>query len=1026
MNKSHIKTLIGFLVLALLIPGMVFAQQGKVRGLVTDGETGDALPGANVVIEGTSLGASSDLDGSYIILGVPPGVYSIKANFIGYQSVSISNVRVNADLTITMDFELKSSAIAVDALLIIAERPIVQRNTTNTIRMTTQEDIENLPIRGLQNIVALNAGTVQQDGILHIRGGREREVAYFVDGATATNPLFNTENITVIQEAVEEIQMQSGGMTAEFGGANSGVVKTAVRTGAPSFAVTLDYRTDALASKGEEFLSTTSRGYHNFVGTVSGPLTSKLRYFVAGQYNYLGNRDHIFVEPFRFDGLVQDEFQRAEEEGSPLDPIGFQRNFLPNNDRRNASVNGTLVYNFTNTLKFRLSGNYDYTRLPERISVFGGSILGASGPAFASALNSVFSNRFARQTEKTGNVSLRATHLLNSTTFYDVQVNWSGRSFKNFDPVFGDDWLAYSDQREWDARGMDTSEWQSVFRGPRLLSTIFDFRFTPRNMPIDSYSKNSQFSIGGSLDFTSQFNKNIELKAGGRFDRWSMRLYSVNSVSTALAFLFGSDGETLRTFESEYIRRVELGRTGSTRSGNISYYGWDVDGENKVNSGVLGPRNPVFASAYVQSKMEYRDLIINLGVRFERIDAKVLQPDNVENPTFDTKNDFIDESTVTETDAEDFVLPRVNFAFPVTDRTVFYAQFGKYIQMPRLTDLYRSGVRSLSRDTSVRTRSLYGFFNQYTGFTAKPERTTQYELGIRQSLTDDFAFTLTAFYKELEDQLRLDRFLADGTGDLAAGTPIISSWINNDFGNTKGLEMTLELRRTRRLAAKINYTLSNSRGTGSDSRSTRVAVSDATISDYPTLVYNLDYNQTHRGTLLLDYRWARGDGGSILQGLGLNALVTFNSGHNYTRIAEPQNLGQANPWNVGVRAILDRRGANPVEPLNNSTTPWNFNVDLNVNKMFYFDRFDFRLYAHVLNVFDTRNVINVYETTGTDDDDGWLKSPLASQYIAIPGYLDFYRAINLENRWGYATASGNDLWGVPRQIRLGLAVEFNK
>ncbi len=75
MNKSHIKTLIGFLVMALLIPGMVFAQQGKVRGLVTDGETGDALPGANVVIEGTSLGASSDLDGSYIILGVPPGVY---------------------------------------------------------------------------------------------------------------------------------------------------------------------------------------------------------------------------------------------------------------------------------------------------------------------------------------------------------------------------------------------------------------------------------------------------------------------------------------------------------------------------------------------------------------------------------------------------------------------------------------------------------------------------------------------------------------------------------------------------------------------------------------------------------------------------------------------------------------------------------------------------------------------------------------------------------------------------------------
>jgi hypothetical protein len=265
---------------------------------------------------------------------------------------------------------------------------------------------------------------------------------------------------------------------------------------------------------------------------------------------------------------------------------------------------------------------------------------------------------------------------------------------------------------------------------------------------------------------------------------------------------------------------------------------------------------------------------------------------------------------------------------------------------------------------------------------------------------------------------------ADGSGTLAAGTPIFVGWINNDFGTSKGLEMTLELRRTQRLAARVNYTLSNTRGTGSDSRSTRVAVSDATISSYPTLTYNLDYNQAHRGTMMLDYRFNQGDGGPILQGLGLNALLTFNSGHNYTKINEPYNLGQANPWNVGTRATQDPRGRNPVEPINSSTTPWNFNVDLTLDKLVKLSSFNLKFYANVLNLFDTRHIINLYETTGTDDDDGWLKSPLAAQYIQIPNYREFYDAINLQNRWGYFLATGNDLWGQPRQIRFGVTVEY--
>lgn len=1000
------RKLLLMLTMFFLLPVLLFAQQGKIRGVITDGETGDFLPGANVIIEGTSLGSSADQNGVYVILAVPPGLYTVRANFIGYQAKAISNIRVSSNQTTTQDFGLSQTAIQVEALQIVAERPLVQRNTTNTVRMTTQEDIENLPIRGVQNIVALNAGTVQQDGLLHVRGGRSGEVAYFVDGATATNPFDNSENISVIQEAIEEIQMQAGGFTAEYGGSNSGVVNTTVRTGGSRLSATVDYRTDDFASGGGEFLGTTSQGYHNFVATVGGPLpgTSNMRFFIAGQYNYLRNRTRAFLEPFDFEGLVDDGLEGRTVGDSLPGTLAFERNFLPNNDRRNIDLNGTLAMDLSNSIKLRLTGSYGYQRTDN----------GFNG--FNNALVNYYSNTEDRSTNKRGLVSLRATHLINPTTFYDFSVSWSTTNNRNFDPRFGDDWVQYVDRDAWGAAGLDTSQWVGIYRGPNDYSIINNFTFTPPNEPNNNYSKSNQNSIGAALDFTSQLTRNFELKVGGRFDKWSMRNYSVGNIQNYLTFLYGQDGSSLHEFESDYVRRIELGQVG-----NINYYGWDVDGINKVNDGPNGPRKPLLASVYSQAKLEYRDLILNLGLRYEKYDVKAPRPDDLENPARDLSNAWLDEDALVYTEPYDYLLPRLNFAFPVTDRTVFYAQYGEYVQLHNLSAIYQGGLRGWARGVLPESRSITG---TEASFLAKPERTNQYELGIRQTITSDFAFTFTLFYKDLLDQIRGGQILADGTGDLDEGTMIVGGLVNDDVGTSKGLELTLELRRTKRLAARINYTLSNTRGTGSDSRSTRVAVSDVNFGLYPLFISNLDYNQPHRGSLLLDYRFAQNDGGKILEGLGINALLTFNSGHSYTRVAEPGNLGQATPWNIGVRATQDPRQRHPVEPLNSSFTPWNFNVDLSISKLLYFGSYNIKLYGNVLNLFNTRNIVNVYQTTGTDDDDGWLKSPLAVNFIETPGYYDFYQAVNLQNRWHYLGATGNDLWSSPRSIQFGLSLEF--
>jgi hypothetical protein len=257
----------------------------------------------------------------------------------------------------------------------------------------------------------------------------------------------------------------------------------------------------------------------------------------------------------------------------------------------------------------------------------------------------------------------------------------------------------------------------------------------------------------------------------------------------------------------------------------------------------------------------------------------------------------------------------------------------------------------------------------------------------------------------------------------ANGNAIYTAYLNQDFGTIKGVELTLELRRTARLAAQVRYTLSDARGTGSNPTSSFASI-ESGFGRATDFVNPLTQNQVHRGSALLDYRWGLDEGGSILSGLGASILLTFNSGHSYTRIKPPTSLGQANSWNVGVYPLTDPRFSVPDEPINASTTPWYFNMDLNLSKEFAVSALNLTVYVNILNVMNTQQTLNVYPNTGTPQDDGWLTSPLSAGFTSIPNYIDFYRAINLQNQWAYGTTTGLAIYGTPRQIRLGIKAEL--
>ncbi|MEL6824160.1 MAG: TonB-dependent receptor, partial [Calditrichota bacterium] len=274
------KLLLLFIALAFL-PMIALGQStGKVIGLVKDKDSGDPLPGVNISLEGTTMGAASDADGYFVVLNVPVGVYNITASFIGYKEITQQGMRVSASITTNANFTMEEATVEGEEVIIVGSRPLVEKNVTSGVSLVTSEELENIPVRGFNDIVATQKSVVVQDNTVYIRGGRADEVGYYIDGASSINPLTNTQSIYVIREAVEEFQVLAGGFTAEFGGANAGIIRTELRTGGSDFSVSADFQTDKFADEGEQFLGTNSFRHHNLILTASGPLMSnKVRFF---------------------------------------------------------------------------------------------------------------------------------------------------------------------------------------------------------------------------------------------------------------------------------------------------------------------------------------------------------------------------------------------------------------------------------------------------------------------------------------------------------------------------------------------------------------------------------------------------------------------------------------------------------------------------------------------------------------------------------------------------------------------------
>jgi outer membrane receptor for ferrienterochelin and colicin len=927
------------ILLLFLVPGVLFAQSGKIRGSVIDLKTKEPLIGANIIVEGTNLGASSDLDGTFTILNVPIGSYTMKGSFVGYRNVTISNVRVSGQLTTEVKFELSSEDVQVQTVEIVAERPLINKDYTNTLKVKTADDMETLPVRGVTNIVGLQASIVKNEGTntFYVRGGRAEETAVFIDGVPVTAPLNGQASAAFAnlgQSSIEELQIQTGGFNAEYGSAMSGVINATTKAGTSRYSVSAEAITDGFITP--EVGKDGGWGYNVYDGSISGPIlpgNENLTFFLGAERQYLGDND-------------------------PRSGYGYK----PNTSTQSWNYNAKVMIRPMKTVELRIGGTA-YLRTGNN---WDADNLYQNWDHFQKFDNSTYTG-FAR-----------LTHNVSSNLFYTVQAGYFNENLENGDPVFWNNILAYGDTNQ-----NKYLSAQGVRNNP-LYSTVADYgRVTNA---IGGYGKSNQQTYSINADINWQLGINL-LKAGLEYRSYSVRRYAVAPLTVV-----ANKGTDWQRYEAAYA----------------GYYGYTYDGKSEDNTDDYfgshreGARTPMYFAGYLQDKIELSDLVLNLGLRMDYFNANekiFVDPVNPFGARGTANGGVFDASDLTDSKATITLSPRLGFSFPITDRAVFHAQYGVFLQQPPLQDVLLSKTLAEYMIGSAPSATVIANPN------LKPEKTISYEVGFRQMITDNAALGFTAFYKEIKDLIQYRNI---GTNATPAYPNSYETYQNVDFGTVKGLDVIFELKRTRNLAFTLNYTLSYSDGTSSDP-ATQFRITWLQTEN-PKVISPLDYDRRHSGSANLDFRTQKSEGPQIagiypFENFGINLLCTFNSGVVYT----PNVIYNTTTW-ATTTAIV------PTAGINSATGPWNYRLDLKVDRAFKISTVNLIAALYVINITNAENVYGVWTGTGEANNDGFLSSPqgqvFASQYG--PQGVAVYQF--------HENNPGN--FGVPRQVRLGLRLEY--
>lgn len=936
-----------FTIAVFLMVSSAFAQigTGRIAGKIIDTETGEPIIGANLILINTSLGAASNIDGEYFVINIPPGNYDISVSYVGYQTQIIRDVRVVSGVTKELNFNLKATFVEVGAVIIEAERVFYEAKSTNTVKVLDAEALRSLPVRGVGQALSIQAGVVSQEGsggldgnpTLNVRGGRGGEVLYIIDGVVQNDPLTGANYSQISSEAVAQASLQVGGFEAKYGQAASGVANVTTKTGGAEFVLS----GEAVSSEW-----TDPYGYNLYNLSISGPIIPNVSghtFFVAAERAFFRDADPSAISlSFNSDTV-------------------FSRKSLDDNESSVWRISGKTSHDLKGAI-LRFGVNYNSRDFREYVHRY-------------AKWNSDHNTTTSRE-----NLSLSSRISLPFSNSFFINVN---AGYKVFNEKSGDGIWRDRPLIQW---GDTTYNKELAGLSQRVDVDLVGIFF--KKGRINNFfrkMKNETFSV--DADFTWQVGSHlVESGVGGQYNL--LRYYNINPLAIA----------------NDVFGKAKKQEIQSYRDLKPFFYGYDIFGkkETKVNElGVIdtlgnkskvGPKEPVSVYAYLQDRFELEDLVINLGVRVDYLDSKadILRNEKLPFAYGDPK--IVDDEDFVVAPKELYISPRLGLGFPVTPTTVFHAQFGTFIQQPRLIDLYTSpmDVEDLTYDNNlpINTGSL------------KSEKTTQYEFGFRQILGANLAaLNLTAFYKNTKG-------LVNNTTrqyQRAAGGQILRYYgpSNSDFGTIRGVALSVDVARISYVSMSLNYTYSIAEGTGSSTTSSVVATFRNTDGEVPKVIAPLDFDQRHTGTINVSFSTSKDELG-WLSNTRINFLASFNSGRPYTPLTSQNIL-------AGTSNYGETRGY-----INSAYGPGSFLANLQIEKTFILGFVQLTPYIWVENLFDAVNAVTVYRTTGNPYTTAWLDSDEGKKVSQAQKNPQYY----IEDYKSFERTPDN--FGVPRMIRIGL------
>ena len=965
---------IAIIAFILLSMACLFAgTTGKISGVVLDGETRSPLPGVNVVISGSMMGAATDMEGNFFIINIPPGIYSLKAMMMGYATTTVTDIRVKVGLTTDVNFKMNPAMLEGEEVTIVAEKPLIQKDITSSRSIIGADEIANMPVESFGAILSLQTGVVRgSGGEMHVRGGRSNEVSYLVDGISVTDPYSQSMAVTVENSAIQEMEFVSGTFNAEYGQAMSGIVNIITKEGSS------EYHGMMKAYVGDYF-STNKDIFYNIdeinpfairdvQASLSGPVpftNNRLTFFANGRHydtdSYLyGMSRYVPSDSNSYPG--DDPAEWIVEEHGTGDPVPMSNYFKWNTQAKlawNVSPSMKLTYNVIASDAQSQSYSHKFKFNPDGRSTSYG-----------------FSS----------NQILTFTHTLSARTFYQLKYSNfynSGQAYVYEDPY---------DSRYVDPERFDTASGYQYYMGGMSMGHF------------DRYTRTNIFKF----EFTSQVNKTHQVKGGAEF-------------------------RTNKLFMDSFSVLVDNATDWKPFVPDVTNFAHDRYSNY--------PRD---FSAYLQDKIELKDMIINLGVRFEYFDPNSVLLTDMQDPNMWKPNRYqvldavtdggtyrvkvpvrIDPATgaqtlinpntgdpiganydsirllvlnsskvegaqylngVTLQDTltgaaissgslswfEDTtpkfqISPRIGIAYPITERGVIHISYGHFLQIPNYSYLYANPEFEVNVGGNVSTTM--------GNASLEPQQTVSYEIGLQQQLTDNVAIDITGFFKDIRNLLGTEIY-------KTYSQDMYALYVNRDYGNVRGLTVALDKRYSNFVSAGIDYTYSVSEGNASDPNSTYYNQQSGREPEKQLIPLSWDQRHTLNFTVSI----------SKPKDWGLSVVGQYGSGLPYT------------PTSAGLQGFQNLQTTFE----NSGRKPSTLNIDLRMHKDFYMKSTHFTIFCNLYNLLDELNERLVYSDTGRST---YTMSANNVTDTAGPNTISEY----LVRPYYYAA---------PRSIRLGAQIQF--